>query len=123
MVRKPFAIWKVGEEEYKLKLSTAKIAEVEEKLKVGLMDVMGTARTLPPLKVMLTITHAAMQQFNSGIKERDVYDIFDKYIEEGGSQLDFFANVFMEIYKVSGFFTPNQAEELTIDQEKMQDLM
>ena len=123
MSRKPFAIWKVGEEEYKLKLTTSKITEVEERLKVGLMDVMGTVRTLPPLKVMLTITHAAMQQFNSGIKERDVYEIFDKYIDEGGSQLDFFSNVFMEIYKVSGFFTPNQTEELTMGQEKAQELM
>ena len=123
MARKAFATWVVGEEEYKLKLTTSKITEVEEKLKVGLMDVLGNARTLPPLKIMLSITHAAMKQFNSGIKEKDVYDIFDKYVEEGGSQLDFFTNVFIDIYKVSGFFTEAQTEQMEEQQEKAQELL
>ncbi len=123
MARKVFAIWKVGEEEYKLKLTTSSITEVEEKLKVGLMDVLGNARTLPPLKIMLTITHSAMKQFNNSIKEKEVYNIFDKYVEEGGSQLDFFTNVFMEIYKVSGFFTEAQTEQLEEGQEKAQELL
>ena len=31
-------------------------------------------------------------------------DLFDKYIEDGGSQLDFFTKVLMDVYKVSGFY-------------------
>lgn len=123
MARKQFATWTVGEEEYKLKLKTSTICELEEKLKVSLMDVLGSSRTLPALTVMLTIVHAAMKDYNNGIKRKDVENIFDKYTDEGGSLLQFFNDVFMEVYKVSGFFTESQAEMMEENQEKAREIM
>ncbi|WP_404989282.1 DUF6096 family protein [Clostridium culturomicium] len=120
---KQFAIWKVGEEEYKLKLATSTIGELEDKLRRGLMDVIAGANTIPPLSIMLTITHGAMKKWNAGIRRSDVDDIFDMYIKEGGSQLEFFTKVFMEIYKVSGFFTKAATEEMDAQQEKVQELL
>lgn len=120
---KQFAIWEVDGEEYKLKLKTSTICSLEEKLNISLMDVLGTVNTMPPLSIMLTITHGAMKEWNNGIKRADVDILFDKYVEEGGSQLDFFANVFMDIYKVSGFFTQAAAEKMEAQQEKAKELL
>lgn len=120
---KQFAIWEVGEEEYKLKLKTSAVCSLEEKLNMSLMDVIGTVRTMPPLSIMLTITHAAMKDWNAGIKRSDVDNIFDKYIEAGGSQLEFFTKVFMDIYKVSGFFSQAAAQKMEEQQEKAQEML
>ena len=111
-VIKPFEIWEVNEEEYKLKLKTSSIIALEEKFKTSLMSLLEVNGNITPLNIMLQITHYAMKDYNHSIKLNDVYDLFDKYCEEGGSQLGFYQDVFMGIYQVSGFFTPSMTMEL-----------
>ena len=122
MARKPFAIWEINGIEYKLKLKTSTVAQLEEKLGRSLMDVFN-ADGIPPLSVMLTITHGAMKDWNSNIKRSDVDDLFDQYLDEGGSQLGFFATTFMDIYKVSGFFTTSQIQAMENNQEEIQEVL
>jgi hypothetical protein len=123
MARKQFEIWEVDGVEYKLKLKTSTICKLEEKLKTSLMDVLGMSRTMPPLSTMLIITHGAMKDWNSNLKLDDVRDLFDKYCDEGGSQLDFFSKIFMGIYQVSGFFTEAQGEQMEKQMEAAQEAM
>ena len=111
-VIKPFEIWEVNGEEYKLKLKTSSIIALEEKFKASLMSLLEVNGNITPLNIMLQITHYAMKDYNHSIKLNDVYDLFDKYCEEGGSQLGFYQDVFMGIYQVSGFFTPSMTMEL-----------
>ena len=61
---------------------------------------------------MLTVTHAAMQKFHHGIKYKEVEELFEKYIDEGGSQTEFLTNVFMPIYQASGFFSGSMTETM-----------
>lgn len=122
MARKQFEIWTVGEEEYKLKLKTSTLCALEEKLGTSLMSVLGSGG-MPSLSVMLTITHFAMKDFHSNIKLKDVQDLFDKYLEKDGSQLEFFSTVIMGIYTVSGFFTKVQMEQMEEKQEEVKDLL
>lgn len=122
MARKQFAIWEVDGEEYKLKLKTSTLCDLEEKLGTSLMNVLGNGN-MPALKIMLTITHYAMKDYNSNIKFKDVQNLFDKYLDEGGNQLEFFSNVVMDIYKVSGFFTEAQTEMMEEKQERAQEIM
>lgn len=122
MARKQFAIWEVDGEEYKLKLKTSTLCDLEEKLGSSLMNVLGNGN-MPALKIMLTITHYAMKDYNSNIKFKDVQNLFDKYLDEGGNQLEFFSNVVMDIYKVSGFFTEAQTEMMEEKQERAQEIM
>ena len=51
-----------------------------------------------------------------------VCDMFDVYVEEGGSQVEFFTNVLMPVFSASGFFTPAQstAMEKNIEEAKEQ---
>lgn len=121
-VLKPFTVWHVTEDdEYKLVLTAMQICELEEKLGgSNLIGAIGTSATgMPPLKTMLMVTHAAMQKFNHGIKMSEVYKIFDDYINNGGSQIDFYTDVYVAIFQASGFFPQEQAEEI---QEKLQDM-
>ena len=112
--RKPYTIWKVDVKEYKLKLSTSEIVNLESKLRVNLLTVVSNAEegALPPLKVMLLITHGALKKFQHSIKEDDVITMFDKYCEEGGTQMSFMTDVFLPIYQVSGFFSRAQADTM-----------
>lgn len=124
-MKKPYAVWAIGEEEYKLKLTTAAIIDLESKYKTNLMELINinTEMGLPPLSVMIDITHAALQKYHHGIKKEDVYDMFDRYEEGGGSQLSFFTGVFIEIYTVSGFFSQKMADEIRVGMQKAQEAL
>ena len=111
--RKPFALWEVGGQSYKLKLKTSAIVELESKYKTNLMNIMGSGQGgMPALSVMLDVAHAAMKDWNHGITKNGVMDIFNRYIEEGGSQLSFYMTVYMEIFTVSGFFSVNLSNQM-----------
>lgn len=112
--RKPYSIWFVNGKEYKLKLTTQEIVNIENKIKTNLLTVISSTENgnIPPLKIMLLITHGAMKKYNHGIKEDDVIELFDKYCEEGGSQMSFMTDVFIPIYTVSGFFSQAQADTM-----------
>lgn len=113
-LKRPYAVWKIGEEEWKLKLTTAAIVDLESKYKVNLLELMqdNTAISIPALSVMLDITHKALQKFHHGVSKEDVYDMFDRYEEEGGSQLSFYGTVFIDLYTVSGFFGRKMADQI-----------
>jgi len=110
--RKAFAFWEVDGQIYKMKLTTPNICRLEEKYKTSLLNLLFGSGNVPPLSIMLTITQAAMLPYHHKIKFLDVQNLFDKYCEEGGTQMTFMTDIFMEIYKVSGFFTEDQAEEM-----------
>lgn len=112
--RKPFALWGVGGKEYKLKLKTATIVELENKYKTNLMNIMGSGQGgMPALSVMLDVAHAAMKDWQHGITKQEVQSLFEKYVEEGGSQLSFYMTVYMEIFTVSGFFSVNLSNQMS----------
>lgn len=111
--RKPFATWEVGGREIKMKLKTATIKQLEAKYKTNLMNVMGSGEGgMPALSVMLDIAFYAAKEWNHGLKQADMDDLFDRYQEEGGSQLKFYTSVYMEIFAVSGFFSESMADQM-----------
>lgn len=124
--KQPFALWKVGDTEYKLKLTTQEIIRLESLFNANLLSVISSNtenNEMPPLKVMLLITHGAMKKYNHGIKEKDVIELFDKYEEEGGSQLSFMTDVFLPIFQVSGFFSQAQADTMNENIEEAKEQM
>ena len=122
--RKPFQVWTVGGESYRMKLGTAEISELEQKFKTNLMNVMGAGNGgMPALTVMLDVAHTAMKKYHSGVKRADMNTLFDQYIEEGGSQLNFYTEVYMGIFEVSGFFSSNLTAQMNEVLEKAKDIM
>lgn len=107
-IKKPFETWTVKGVDYKLKLSTEAIIELEKKLNYNLLRVLDEG--LPSLQIMAMLIHSALKKYNHGITLNDVNDILDDYFEEGGSQLDLLQNVIIPIFNVSGFFTMEMIE-------------
>lgn len=109
--RIPYAVWKVGDEEYKLKLTTVAVTKLEQEFKTNLLNILMN-QSMPSLFVMLKITHAAMQKFNHGIKEKEVQELFDQYLEDGGSQTEFLTDVILPTFQASGFFSVGMEEQM-----------
>lgn len=111
--KKPFAIWNVKGEDYKMVLGTQDIVALESKYKTNLMNIMGAGNAgMPALSVMLDVAHAALKKFHHGISKDAVMDMFDQYIKEGGSQLNFYTEVYMQIFQVSGFFSVSLTNQM-----------
>ena len=111
-IKKPFEIWTVKDVEYKLKLSTEAIIELEKKLNCNLLKILDGG--LPSLQIMAMLIHSALKKYNHGISLSNVNDILDDYFDEGGSQIDLFQNVIIPIFNVSGFFTPAMVEAMEV---------
>lgn len=110
----PYATWKVSEDkELKLRLTSLQATKVEEKIGANLLKVFmpaeGEAFALPPLKVMLLLTHGALQKFEHGLSFEDVSDLYDDYVDNGGDQATFMADVILPMLQVSGFM-PREKE-------------
>lgn len=121
--RRAFAYWSVGGEEFKLKLTTSVICQLEEKYKCNLLTLLERHGGMMPLSIMLMITQGAMKTWKSGIRYEHVQALFDKYCEEGGTQLTFMADVLMPIYQVSGFFSESQQETMDRKTEELKELL
>jgi hypothetical protein len=109
-IKKPFETWTVKGIDYKLKLSTSAIIELESKLNSNLLNILNDG--IPSLQIMSMLIHSALKKYNHGINLNDVNDILDDYFDEGGSQIDLFQNVIIPIFNVSGFFTPAMVEAM-----------
>lgn len=103
--------FKVGEKELKLRLGAMAIANVEKKLGANLLDIFMKVEKgeLPKISDFIIILHGSLQQLNSGYTLEKVYDLYDEYIENGGSYVDLIG-VLMNVLKISGFF---RQEEMT----------
>ncbi len=110
---KPFQVWKVSDdEEYRLILQGQQIAELEQKLGgKSLLSWLGDGATLTaPLRVMLMIICGAMTRYHHGMKMQDVYGIYDRYVENGGSMVSLYSDIYIPLFQVSGFFPKEQTE-------------
>lgn len=101
----------VGNKDYKLRLSTRNIVSLEKTLGCNPLAIFGSdGETIPTITVMVSILHASLQQYNHGISLNDAFDIFDEWLDEGHSAIDF-VNVILDIYKVSGI-VPKEVSEV-----------
>jgi hypothetical protein len=112
----PYTTWQVSEDkELKLRLTSLQGTNVEEKIGANLLKVFmpedGEEFPLPPLKVMLLLTHGALQKFEHGISFEDTSDLYDEYVDNGGDQAAFMADVILPLLQVSGFMPREKASK------------
>lgn len=119
--RRPFHYWTVGGVDHKMKLTTNMTMKLENKYHTNVLNLVASD-TVPPLSVMLTVAQAAIVPWDHGTKLEKVQELYDKYLEEGGSQIEFYRRIIMPTLAVSGFFTADQAETLLREMEEAGDL-
>ena len=91
----------VNDTDYKLRLNTKNVVELEKKLGCNPLGIFGNGDKIPTVTEMVTVLHQALQQFQHGVTINDAYTIFDNYIEDGNTATDFIP-VIVDIYKASG---------------------
>lgn len=109
MINTPFAVMTVGSETYRLKISAAAAVEAEKKLGCSLARAWGR---IDSVNVQVTILWAALQRFHHGTDFDEAMELYDRFIDEGHGQ-DELADIFMEVYRCSGFMkreVPNRKE-------------
>lgn len=103
----------VKDVDYKCRLSARACVDLEKKLGTNplniFMGMVGDTVLLPSLGTMLNILHCSLQQYEHGITLDKVYQIYDDFIAEGHTQMDFIP-ILIDIYKVSGLI-PEEVNE------------
>lgn len=104
--------FKVGEQEFKLRIDARATVALEKKLGRSPLDVFMDAQngSLPKLEGVIAILHASLQKYQNGFTEEKVYDLYDKYIEEGGTFIELIS-VLLDVFKTSGFFKDEEVAE------------
>ncbi|OUM86650.1 MAG: hypothetical protein BAA01_11620 [Bacillus thermozeamaize] len=100
-----YTTFTVGEKEYKLRLPAKIAVDVERKIGKSLLAVFGEGKMsdLPSIETIVTVLHGSLQTYQHGITMDDAFEIYDRYIENGGSYAGMI-QVLVEVLKVSGFF-------------------
>ena len=111
-IRRPYLTWDVAGSEYKLKLTANGITKLEQKfgksLLVAVLD-----EGIPPVSTVITILQSALQKFHHGIKSYAVEDMFDAYLDAGGTQITLLKDIVYPLMADAGFFTDAQIKMLT----------
>lgn len=99
----------VKDNQYKLRLNTRNIVNLEKQLGCNPMAIFGDGTTIPKITIMVQILHNALQQYQSNITLDKAYDIFDEWLDDGHNMTEFLG-IIVEIYKVSGII-PEETNE------------
>lgn len=97
-----------GGKEYKLRLSVRNMMALEKQLGCNPLAIFGNGDEMPTVSVMVSVLHASLLQLNHGISMDDAAEIFDRWLADGHSLVDF-PEIILELYKVSGII-PNEKE-------------
>lgn len=105
-----FVDFTAGNKEYKLRLSIRATVALEKQLGVNPLMIFGDGETIPTITTMVNILHAALQQYNHGISLNDAYGIFEEWLNDGNTVVDFLP-IIIEVYKVSGIIKQEEETE------------
>ncbi|OZV10793.1 hypothetical protein CIW83_18420 [Tissierella sp. P1] len=100
----------VGDKEYKLRLAANQIVNIEKKIGGNLLNIFMEEDKIPSMEELLMVVHGALQKFHHGITLSDTYDIYDDYVENGGTFEDLI-ELMLDVLEVAGFFKAEQLEE------------
>ena len=115
MKRKPYIPWMVGDTEYRLKLTTAAIVKLENQYKANVLSIISPEEGLPPVGALLAVIQVATQKFEHGLSGGVVAELYDEYVENGGSMTTLMEEVIMPLLSNSGFFTKEMEKDLETD--------
>ncbi len=101
----------VKDKEYKARLTTKAIIELERKLKTNpvnaLIEMGREEGKLPNLEVLLTFLHASLQSMEHGISLEDTYEIYDEMVEDGKNFTDLL-NIIVKVFQDSGLLPKDE---------------
>lgn len=105
-----YTLFTVKGTEYKLRLTTKNIVQLEKLIGCNPLMVFGAkGDRVPTLTEMVNILYCSLLTYNHGIGLNKTYEIFDDYLES--NTLTEFVPVIIEIYKASGIIAKDKVTE------------
>lgn len=100
---------KVKNKDYQLRLTTKGCVNIENRIGQNPLNVFIQASEdkMPKMGDLMVILHECLNACNHGIKIEDVYDIYDKYCEEGGDFMSLI-ELLVDVFTESGFIPKEQ---------------
>lgn len=107
-----FTNLKIGDNDYKLRMSSAKVVEIEKKIGKNPINVMIDAKSgrIPLMGDILTIFWGSLTYYQHSISLEMAMDIYDEYIADGHTFEDFVTDVLIGIFKTAGYLKQNDTE-------------
>lgn len=99
-----------GNKDYKLRLNVRNTVMLEKQLGCNPLAIFGDGNTIPTVTTMVNVLYASLQQYHHGISLNDAYEIFDAYLEDGNTAVDFIQTI-VDLYKVSGLIKADGISE------------
>lgn len=99
-----------GNNQYKLRLNVRNTVALERQLGKNPLMIFGDGDTIPTVNTMCIILHAALQQYQHGITLDKAYDIFEAWLNDGHTAVDFLP-IIIDIYKESGIIGKEENEK------------
>lgn len=102
----------IGEEIYKLRLTTKTSVALEKALGYNPITMLMNIDNgeMPKLTDVLIMWQAMLQTYHHGMNMDKVYDLFDKFCEDGKSMFDLIP-VFVEVLQNSGYISTTKTED------------
>lgn len=112
--------FKISEEKtVQLRLTSRSTVALEDKLGMSPIEALMENQKVPKLGTLVTILHSCLQSLEHGYSEEKTYDLYDEYVDAGGTLMDLVLALY-EVFKCSGFFkeapvaVETPAPELTV---------
>lgn len=95
---------KVNNKTYQLRLTTKGCVNIEQRIGQNPLNVFMAAaeNNMPKMSDLMIILHECLNACNHGIKIDDVYNIYDKYCEEGGDFVSLI-ELLISVFEDAGF--------------------
>lgn len=103
----------IGGNEYKLRLTAAKMIEVEKALgnnPVNMLMKMANTGEVPKMSDVMTIFWGSLTHYQHGVTKEQAYGLYDQYIADGGTYQEFITDVIIAAFKSAGFIQDEPEE-------------
>lgn len=113
-----YKILKVGDEELKLRLRSRDCVDLEKTLGESPLNILMKVEDgkIPSVGFIITTLQYSLQALEHGYNLGKTFDLYDKYIENGGDMMEMF-QILVDVFEVSGFFKKEKIEKEAQAQE------
>ncbi|WP_315109752.1 DUF6096 family protein [Clostridium intestinale] len=115
-----FKTFKVGDKELKLRLRGRDCVALESSIGESPLNKLIECQSgkVPSVTFMISVLHASLQALEHGYNTDKTYDLYDEYIENGGTVTDLLEEL-IDVFEVSGFFKKDALKEGDMNKEEL----
>ena len=102
---------KLKNETYQLRLTTKGCVNIEQRIGQNPLNIFiqASENKMPKIGDLMVILHECLNSTNHGIKIDDVYNIYDKYCEEGGDYMTLI-ELLVGVFEDAGFVPKEESK-------------